>query len=257
MLLQQLTSLVHHVSGTTGMGLSVFMVIGSSSASALTPSLGNSIQISQYTPRDVVVDTRQSQGSTSTTSTTTGDPRFTCEIVNGQYTVMYRPESQPGQAYPWATPRQMGGGWSPERRCYAISQRLESYRPDGLLALRTSVKNGYSTVCATTQAVRSCRIVFTVPPGQDPELTRDRVFQNLTVANSGQQTQAVNTFVDRDQGIVQQLGQLFNGSRNTSQSDGINLRPFLTRDDGGTATQLRSGESEPSTNSGLNPEDFR
>ena len=77
--------------------------------------------------------------------------RFTCEIEAGEYTVMYRPKSEPGQAYPWAVPTEMGGGWTPERRCETISARLEEYRPDGLVELRTDVENGYDTDCATTE----------------------------------------------------------------------------------------------------------
>src|SRR5579883_2537597 len=131
----------------------------------------------------------------SGTSTTASGVRFTCEVVNGQYTVMYHPESQPSRSYPWAVPSNMGGGWSPDRRCSEISRRLESYRPDGLLEMKTGMENGYNTVCVTTEKVASCRIVLTVPNGQDPTSTRDRVFQNLTVADSGQQTQGVNTYV--------------------------------------------------------------
>jgi len=36
-----------------------------------------------------------------------------CEFVNGQYTVMYQPESQPNQSFPWATPA-LGDGWTSE-----------------------------------------------------------------------------------------------------------------------------------------------
>lgn len=270
MSLQQLKSLIQHKATTRGMRLSlgIFVLIGSSSASAFTPLASKAraqqypTQISQTTAPDVVVDTEQPQRTTPTrsspSSTTTGDRRFTCNYVNGQYTVMYNPEDQAGQAYPWAVPRRMGGGWSPERRCKAISQRLESYRPDGLQELRTAVMNDQDIVCATTQAVSSCRIVFTVPPGQDPELTRDRVFENLTIANRGQQTQGVNTYTSQGEGgnFVEQLGQVLNSSQ--QQSDAINLQPFLAREDGGTATQLRSGSTtEPSNNSDLNPEDFR
>ena len=43
---------------------------------------------------------------------TTNDVRFTCEQVAGRDTVMYRPASQPGDAYPWVTPSAMGAGWS-------------------------------------------------------------------------------------------------------------------------------------------------
>jgi hypothetical protein len=150
----------------------------------------------------------------------------------------------------------MGGGWSPDRRCAEITRRLESYRPDGLLEMRTSVENGYNTICVTTQAVSGCRIVLTVPPGQDPTLTRDRVFQNLTTADAGTQTQAVNTFTGSGTDpIVGKLGQLlklpgFGGSR--SRTESINLRPFLDRADGGTAANLR-----PTRTPRLNPTKFR
>jgi hypothetical protein len=140
---------------------------------------------------------------------------------------------------------------------------LEAYRPDGLLEMRTGVENGYNTVCVTTERVPGCRIVLTVPPGQDATTTRDRVFQNLTVADSGQQTQAVNTFVPGGQAgsIVDTLGQMLNvkvpGLIGSSRStDGIDLRPFLDRADGGTGANLtRSSAYRPAPR--LNPNRFR
>ncbi|UZQ53133.1 COP23 domain-containing protein [Trichothermofontia sichuanensis B231] len=217
---------------------------------------------------------------TPTPPVTVGDStRFTCQFYNGQYTVMYHPASQPDQAYPWATPTALGGGWSPERRCNEISRRLEFYRPDGLLELRTAVENNYDTVCVTTQQNPTCRIVLTVPPGQNPEMTRDRVFQNLVVADSGQSTQAVTTFVEGQEtnGLINQIGNLLNihlprtsgnsGARpreniRTATGD-INLRPFLDRQDGGTGSYLQGGirlnASPAQTGSGsqLNPNNFR
>ncbi|MEB3212050.1 MAG: COP23 domain-containing protein [Leptolyngbyaceae bacterium] len=176
--------------------------------------------------------------------------RFMCQFQNGAYTVMYQPESQPGTFYPWATPQAMGGGWSEDRRCAEISRRLEEYRPDGLQELRTSVENGYDIVCATTELNPRCRIVFTVPQGQDPVMTRDRVFENLAVANSRQSTDAVNTFTGQNGSrFLDALGREFGitlpslpgidaPSRNTS-SNGIDLRPFLDPADGGTGAQIR------------------
>ncbi|WP_242058484.1 COP23 domain-containing protein [Microcoleus sp. FACHB-SPT15] len=193
------------------------------------------------------------------------EPRFSCELVDGEYTVMYHPESQPSQAYAWATPTALGGGWTSERRCDEISRRLELYRPDGLLEMQTSVENNLDIVCVTTQQDPACRIVLTVPPGQDAQLTRDRVFENLTVADSGQTTDAVNTFVDGDrdsqllnQVINQGLSVLGIDNKPTrrSSSRNINLRPFLDRTDGGTGTQLQGGIPMRS-NPRLNPNRFR
>jgi len=175
--------------------------------------------------------------------------RFTCEFSNGEYAVMYRPQRQPNQSYAWAKPGELGGGWTPERRCSEISRRLEFYRPDGLMEMQTAIENGYNTVCVTTEQVPSCRIVLTVPPGQDPITTRDRVFSNLTVADSGQQTNAVNTFTgDNSSGLLNQIGRaigvdlssLSGHHRQASGGSGnINLRPFLDAADGGTGKNLR------------------
>lgn len=198
------------------------------------------------------------------------DVRFSCQVVDGQYTVMYNPQSQPNQYYAWATPTALGGGWSPERRCNEISRRLEFYRPDGLLELQTGVENGYNTVCVTTEDVSSCRIVLTVPPGQNPVAVRDRIFNNLLVADSGQQTTPAVAYQDNGDGILRQLGQVLGvdlgsgtGSGRTSPSS-INLRPFLDTTDGGTGTRLQaqptaapnSAPSQPGAPR-LNPGNFR
>lgn len=209
-------------------------------------------QLSQAEP-DVVIDSEPQPGGNPAPLPTQEDVRFSCELMNGQYTVAYRPISQPDQAYPWAVPRQLGGGWNPQRRCETIAQRLETYRPDGLMDLMVGTENGYDTVCATTLDNPECRIVFTVPPGQDPYTTRDRVFENLALADSGLQTEGVATFGDRG-------SPLFGGSR---RDRSINLRPFLDPADGGTGTQLRSQPETPQPQPRprfpwrLNPEIFR
>jgi Circadian oscillating protein COP23 len=160
--------------------------------------------------------------------------------------VVYSPRSQPGQTYPWAKPTAMGGGWTPELRCAEISRRLEEYRPAGLMEMQNAVENGYNTICVTTSQVPACRIVLTVPEGEDPLVIRDRVFGNLTVADNGQQTTAVTTFSGDDDNLINQIGvavgidlsSITRSSRRRA-SDGIDLRPFLDEADGGTGARLR------------------
>ncbi len=197
--------------------------------------------------------------------------RFTCEIQDGEYTVMYRPKSEPGQAYPWAVPTAMGGGWTPELRCETISARLEEYRPDGLVELRTDVENGYDTICATTEEnLDDCRIVFTVPLGQDPVATRDAVFSNITLADAGSNTNAVNTLVggtrlpdtdlsdsgllgseDINSAIFGTVEEILGSRSPRPTSNAIYLKPYLDASDGGTGLHLRPS-SQP-----LNPDNFR
>ena len=248
----------------------IALLLGNASAMALPQSPSYSSPNSSSLP-PVVVDTEPGSTGTSTTRTSTrtsiptanSATRFSCEYMNGQYTVMYHPDSQPNQSFAWATPSVLGGGWSSQRRCNEISRRLETYRPDGLLELRTNVVNNYNTICVTTQSVPSCRIVLTVPPGQDPTSTRDRVFQNLTVADSGEQTTAVNTYVNggSQNNPLDRLynwgESLLNGGKNRQvASNNINLRPFLDPADGGTGTRLEGGVPTR-TNLRLNPNKFR
>ena len=198
--------------------------------------------------------------------------RFMCESVNSQYTVTYHPIDRPSDRYPWAVPSTMGSNWNASKRCAEIARRLEEYRRDGLKELRTDVKNQYDTVCVTTERNNECRIVFTVPKGKDAIATRDSVFRNLTLADSGQQTVGVNTYVEGNNSF----GNIFGNSslpagiggnsapvNNSLQPrESIDLRPFLSTKDGGTATQLRPRQENLATpaNTGakkLNPDRFR
>ena len=168
----------------------------------------------------------------------------------------------------------MGDGWSPEKRCNEISRRLELYRPDGLLEMKTSIENGYNVICATTDKNSACRIVLTVPNGQDPIATRDRVFGNLATADSGQATTAVNTYRGRDRslnditgdlglgidlrGINGVLGSVLSPSRTVSnvRSGNLYLKPFLDPSDGGTGASL-ANNGFTSGGRRLNPDNFR
>jgi hypothetical protein len=202
--------------------------------------------------------------------------RFSCQVRQGQYIVVYQPKSQPQKYFPWAAPSTMGDAWSPERRCNEISRRLERYRPDGLLELRNSNENGYNIICATTDKNSTCRIVLTVPNGQDPIATRDKVFGNLTSADSGQQTTAVNTYQGRDRTLNNITGNLglggvdlsnINGilgsvlssnrpaARSNVRGDNLYLKPFLDPSDGGTGAGL--GNSNFNGGRKLNPDNFR
>lgn len=192
-------------------------------------------------------------------STLPEDVRFECQLHQGAYTVMYLPESQPERAYPWATPGDMGGGWTAENRCFTIAERLESYRPEGLAELLVGAENGYDIVCATTEQVPGlCKIVFTVPPGQDPLATRDSVFENLTLADGGNDTTIVNTYTGTsNNNILGQISEAINiplPGAFTPESDAINLKPFLDPADGGTGSALRS--TAPRSRQ-LNPDNFR
>jgi hypothetical protein len=232
--------------GSTIAGM-LFLNAGSTAAASLKASAIQAqlpdIPQENQTPRD-----------TNPAPNETDEPRFSCEQSGGRYTVMYHPQSQPDGTYPWATPTELGGGWTPERRCNEIARRLEFYRSDGLIELGTTVENGYDIVCVTTEADSRCRIVLTVPPGQDPQQTRDLVFENIVTADRGQSTEAVNTF-DRNENDIDLLEGVLGVELPESKRSGIDLRPFLDPADGGTGEMLQDGAGAP--NPRLNPGNFR
>jgi hypothetical protein len=190
---------------------------------------------------------------TSTDNRISTEQRFSCQIQNGRPTVMYQPKSQQGQFFPWAVPSVMGGGWSSERRCNEIARRLEQYRPDGLLEMQTGMENGLNVVCATTDRNPNCRIVLTVPEGRNPTTIRDQVFGNLATADSGQATVGVNTFVE---GNRSSLGGLLSRSNFNRRSNGIELKPFLDTNDGGTGANLGAGIPARSNGLRFRPNNF-
>jgi hypothetical protein len=204
--------------------------------------------------------------ATQDSKTSSNSVRFFCQMWKGQYTVMYSPEKRTSESYPWAVPKDLGGGWIAERRCVEISRRLEEYRPDGLQELSTTTENGYNTVCATTESKPACRIVFTVPPGQDPITTRNSVFESLATADNGQMTQGVNTFVGTSSDNLNLNGDLVNlglaivgngsGFNRNAERSAINLKPFLDPTDGGTGIEMINGV-RLQKGVRLNPEQFR
>ncbi|MEC4896106.1 MAG: COP23 domain-containing protein [Oscillatoria sp. PMC 1051.18] len=224
--------------------LGVTMIVGSGSTTTVFAQATNDAP-------DIIIDTDSENTDTNDTNTSYETPRFTCESNNGQPTVMYQPDSQPGEKYPWAVPVRLGGGWTEARRCDEIARRLEAYRSDNMMELSTRKEGNYDIVCVTSQVVPACRIVFTVPPGQNPWAVRDRVFQNLLTANSGDYTQGVVTYSGQNS-----IEGLLRG--NSSQSQDIDLRPFLDANDGGTATRINDSQTtnatEPETNNTSNPE---
>ena len=226
---------------------------------------------------DIVVPTGSSGSSTTvpsgssntipTSTTVDSNKRFSCQYNNGQPTVMYQPQSQPGQFFAWAAPQNLGGGWDAQKRCETIATRLEQYRPDGLQELQIGFQNSENIICVTTEANPSCRIVLTVPRGKDPTTVRNSVFQNLTTADSGRETIAVNTYTNRNRGngdSLYNLGQTLLGGKNqvTSAKGGINLKPYLDVKDGGTGRGLKNGvgirrNNQPQPSNRLNPGKFR
>jgi hypothetical protein len=79
----------------------------------------------------------------------------------------------------WTSDRFAGSGWSAERRCEAVSQRLqESYDKGSLKFLTPGRMNGLPVVCSTDRDGGSCiDLIYTLKPGQNPATTLSNLLQ--------------------------------------------------------------------------------
>ncbi len=255
-------------------GLAVSVLFGNTPAMAqydssedaiVVPTTGSGRTTTTRTRTSIPTGTSTTTSTSSSSQTVDTATRFSCQMDSNGYTVMYSPQSQPNQLFAWATPQALGGGWDAQKRCNTIAQRLESYRPDGLLELRTSTLKGYNVLCVTSEADPSCRLVLTVPPGKDAFQVRNDVFQNLIAADSGQATIGVNTYRGAGLEDAINLGRtlLGNGKRAAVSKNAIQLKPFLDKQDGGNGKLLRNvkkttPQSRPSQSGNrLNPDLFR
>lgn len=79
----------------------------------------------------------------------------------------------------WTSDSFSNSGWSAERRCTAVSQRLqESYDKGNLQYLTTGRMNGLPVVCSTDRDGGSCiDLIYTLKPGQNPATTLSQLLQ--------------------------------------------------------------------------------
>lgn len=88
----------------------------------------------------------------------------------------------PGKERPfirWSSDRFADAGWTAERRCEAVSQRLqESYDKGSLKFLTTGRMNGQPVICSTDRDGGSCiDLIYTLKPGQNPATTLSNLLQ--------------------------------------------------------------------------------
>lgn len=79
----------------------------------------------------------------------------------------------------WSSTRFADSGWSAERRCEAVSKRLqESHDKGSLRYLTTGRMNGLPVICSTDRDGGSCiDLIYTLKPGQNPASTLSNLLQ--------------------------------------------------------------------------------
>jgi Circadian oscillating protein COP23 len=69
--------------------------------------------------------------------------------------------------------------WPPQLRCEEVAQRFQQYQDEGTLEfITTGHMGGYDVVCVASEYGGPCgdRVLFTLPPGRDPNQALQKIF---------------------------------------------------------------------------------
>lgn len=107
----------------------------------------------------------------------------------------------------WTSNNFDASGWTPEKRCQAVSQRFETFRVSGQLKYLTSGRvSGQPVICAVPSQDAPCsadNVLYTLKSGQDPAATLTRLL-NVRRGASGPMSETgrrvyvnFNTFIEQ------------------------------------------------------------
>jgi hypothetical protein len=122
---------------------------------------------------------------------------FQC-IVNGSTptTMAIMSDGRRVSMIKWVSNEFSADGWTPMRRCTAVSERLMVNR-ESLRYLTTGVMNGMNVICTAVSKGADCdQLVYTLKAGQNPGATLRRLFDVRTRATSALNETNSGTYVD-------------------------------------------------------------
>ena len=82
----------------------------------------------------------------------------------------------------WKSEVFSGSGWTPERRCHAVSARFQNFHSSGTLEYVTTGRiNGLPVICIAKSEGASCSgLLYTLKPGQNAVATLQKIFDIRT-----------------------------------------------------------------------------
>ncbi len=95
---------------------------------------------------------------------------FQCQTDNGTPTTVARTPTGTVPIIRWTSNYFDDSGWTPERRCAAVSERFQTYYNHQLLNFLTvGVMNGQNVICVAPGNQQPCsHLLFTLKPSENP-----------------------------------------------------------------------------------------
>ncbi|GAB4341064.1 MAG: hypothetical protein Fur0042_02190 [Cyanophyceae cyanobacterium] len=119
---------------------------------------------------------------------------FQCQSENGIPTTVARTTAGTVPIIRWTSNYFDESGWTPERRCAAVSERFQTYYNHQLLNFLTvGVMNGQNVICVATANQQPCtHLLFTLKPSENPH-ERLQLLANVRVRASGPLLESART----------------------------------------------------------------
>jgi hypothetical protein len=95
---------------------------------------------------------------------------FQCQMDNGTPTTIAHSPTGPVPVIRWTSNYFDSSGWTPERRCAAVSERFQTYYSHQLLNFLTvGTMNGQNVICVAPGNQQPCsHLLFTLKPSENP-----------------------------------------------------------------------------------------
>ena len=112
---------------------------------------------------------------------------FSCKMVEGAWTTVVNESGKPeNQLIRWTSDLGARVGYTPERRCNEVTNRMNSYFSNSGQYITHGMLNGQKVICATDRLGKHClNLLYTVQPKDDSKAVLKDLFRvnNRNVGN--------------------------------------------------------------------------
>jgi len=104
---------------------------------------------------------------------------FSCKMESGAWTTVVNESGKPErQLIRWTSDLGASVGYTPERRCNEVTNRMNSFFSNSGQFITHGIYNGQKVICATDRLGKDClNLLYTVQPKDDPKAVLKDLFR--------------------------------------------------------------------------------
>jgi Circadian oscillating protein COP23 len=127
---------------------------------------------------------------------------FSCKKVSGAWTTVVNESDKPEQQIiRWTSDVGAFAGYTPERRCKEVTNRMNKYLSESGQFITYGTMNNLNVICTTNRLGKDClHLLYTLKPDQAPKETLEDLFQvnNRNIQKSPRTDGPCPTYINVD-----------------------------------------------------------